>query len=104
MKPLVPYEKLSKSKQRERDRLKRADWNGVNPVTRKSVNTKKYDRVREKNRLNAEMRRSGGIFLFTIKKIILNVTQKYLKYQLTKRPVVHIIMPVAKPCACSSAG
>ncbi len=64
MKTHIPYGKLSKSQRRERDRLNRADWNGVNPVTRRAENPKKYDRVREKNRLNAEMRRSDGS-LFT---------------------------------------
>lgn len=46
MEKFVPYEKLSKKKQRELDLKSRRDWNGVIPVTRKSENKKAYNRKR----------------------------------------------------------
>ena len=44
MAQFIPYEKLSKKKQRELDAKKRTTWNGVNPVTRKPENPKAYNR------------------------------------------------------------
>lgn len=44
MKKFVPYEKLSKAKQREIDRKKRVTWGAISPVTRKSRNEKIYNR------------------------------------------------------------
>ena len=49
MEKFVPYEKLSKKKQRELDAKKRGSWYGMNPVTRTKGNGKAYNRqkVRE---------------------------------------------------------
>lgn len=47
MKKFIPYEKLSKKKQRERDRARRATWGNVTPVTRKTKNIKAYNRKRK---------------------------------------------------------
>ena len=44
MEKFIPYEKLSKKKQRELDLKKRGSWGGLNPVTRKPRNPKAYDR------------------------------------------------------------
>lgn len=44
MQKLVPYEKLSKKKQRELNAMKRGSWGGLNPVTRKPDNPKAYNR------------------------------------------------------------
>ena len=44
MEKFVPYEKLSKKKQRELNAMKRGSWGGLNPVTRKSANPKAYNR------------------------------------------------------------
>lgn len=44
MQKLVPYEKLSKKKQRELNAMKRGSWGGLNPVTRKPTNPKAYNR------------------------------------------------------------
>lgn len=44
MKKFVPFEKLSKKKQRELNAQKRGGWGGFNPVTRKPKNPKAYDR------------------------------------------------------------
>ena len=47
----VPYEKMSKKKKREIDRLKRRDWGGINPVTRRSENPRAYKRVKLRMRI-----------------------------------------------------
>ena len=44
MEKFIPFEKLSKKKQRELNALKRGSWHGVNPVSRKSENPKAYNR------------------------------------------------------------
>ena len=40
----IPFEKLSKKKQREISAKQRGSWNGVNPVTRKVESKKLYNR------------------------------------------------------------
>ena len=49
MEKFVPYEKLSKKKQRELNLKKRRNWNGISPVTKKSENPKAYNRKRHRN-------------------------------------------------------
>lgn len=49
MEKFVPYEKLSKKKQRELDALRRGSWGGLNPVTRKPENPKAYNRKKAQN-------------------------------------------------------
>ena len=44
MEKFIPYEKLSKKKQRELDRKRRNTWGSLNPVTRKPANPKAYNR------------------------------------------------------------
>lgn len=44
MDKFIPYEKLSKKEKRKLDRAKRKTWGELNPVTRKSKNSKAYDR------------------------------------------------------------
>lgn len=44
MEKLIPFEKLSKKKQRELSAARRGSWNGLNPVTRKPENSKAYNR------------------------------------------------------------
>ena len=44
MERYVPFEKLSKKKQREQNAAKRGSWLGVNPVTRKAENPRAYNR------------------------------------------------------------
>ncbi len=44
MEKYVPFEKLSKKKQKERNAQQRGSWYGINPVTRKAKNGKAYDR------------------------------------------------------------
>ena len=50
MEKFIPFEKLSKKKQRELNAIRRKDWNGINPVTRKSENQKAYNRKKAQNR------------------------------------------------------
>ena len=44
MEKFIPYEKLSKEKQRELNAMKRGTWGSFNPVTRKPANPKAYNR------------------------------------------------------------
>lgn len=44
MAKFVPYEKLSKKKQKELNAKKRGSWQGLNPVTRRPENPKAYNR------------------------------------------------------------
>ena len=44
MEKFIPYEKLSKKKQRERNKEKRGTWGALKPVTRMSENPKAYNR------------------------------------------------------------
>lgn len=44
MEKFVPFEKLSKKKQRELNAKKRGSWGSLNPVTRKPANLKAYNR------------------------------------------------------------
>lgn len=46
MEKFVPYEKLSKKKQRELNAQRRGSWGGLNPVTRKPENPRAYNRKR----------------------------------------------------------
>ena len=49
MEKFIPFEKLSKKKQRELNAIRRKDWNGISPVTRKTENPKAYNRKRHRN-------------------------------------------------------
>ena len=44
MEKFIPFEKLSKKKQKELNAQKRGTWYGIDPVTRKAPNGKAYDR------------------------------------------------------------
>lgn len=44
MEKFIPYEKLSRKKQREINAMRRGSWGGLNPVTRKPANPKAYNR------------------------------------------------------------
>lgn len=44
MAKFIPFEKLSKKKQKELNAARRGSWHGVNPVSRKSENPKAYNR------------------------------------------------------------
>ena len=44
MEKFIPFEKLSKKEQRKRNREKRSGWGPLSPVTRRSENSKAYNR------------------------------------------------------------
>ncbi len=44
MEKFIPYAKLSKKEKRRRNAMQRNTWGPLNPVTRKSPNSKAYDR------------------------------------------------------------
>lgn len=44
MEKYIPYEKLSKKEKRKIDSCRRKTWGNLNPVTRKPVNSKAYNR------------------------------------------------------------
>jgi len=44
MEKFIPYEKLSKKEKRKLDLAMRQTWGELNPVTRKPVNSKAYNR------------------------------------------------------------
>ena len=68
MEKFIPYEKLSKKKQRELNAMKRVTWGSFNPVTRKPANPKAYNR-RTAQRWN---RLSGFVpFLVCVKILLL---------------------------------
>ena len=48
MEKFIPYEKLSKKKQRELNATRRTTWT-INPVTRKPANPKAYHRKTARN-------------------------------------------------------
>ena len=50
MEKFIPYEKLSKKKQREHNAQRRGTWGQLNPVTRKPENPKAYNRRKARNR------------------------------------------------------
>lgn len=48
MEKYIPYEKLSKKKQKEWNAKKRSTWGGFDPTTRKPENSKAYNRQKAK--------------------------------------------------------
>ena len=44
MEKYIPFEKLSKKKQREQNSAGRGSWYGINPVTRRPESAKAYNR------------------------------------------------------------
>ena len=44
MEKFIPYEKLSKKEKRKIDQAQRQTWGELNPVTRKPVNSRAYNR------------------------------------------------------------
>ena len=46
MDKFIPYEKLSKKKQRELNAARRSTWGSLNPATRKPENSKAYKRCK----------------------------------------------------------
>lgn len=51
----VPFEKLSKKKQRELNAQKRCGWGDISPVTRKAESKKAYNRKKLRGKDSAEL-------------------------------------------------
>ena len=49
MEKFIPYEKLSKKEKRKVDAMRRNTWGELNPVTRKSENSKAYNRKKSQD-------------------------------------------------------
>ena len=49
MEKFVPYEKLSKKEKKKIDQSRRQTWGELNPVTRKPVSSRAYDRNKIRN-------------------------------------------------------
>lgn len=62
MEKFVPYEKMSKRRQKEIDKIKRNTWGALKPVTRKVKNAKAYKS--EKFRFNGHEDQWSGTFYF----------------------------------------
>ncbi len=58
----VPYEKLSKKAQRDRNKQRRRSWGGISPITRKSESKKLYNR-KKTARYENEGFQSNGLFV-----------------------------------------
>ena len=63
MEKFIPYEKLSKKEKRKIDQARRQTRGDLNPVTRKPINSKAYNRKRTQEK---EERTSGSCVLFCI--------------------------------------
>ena len=63
MEKFIPYEKLSKKEKRKMDLAKRQTWGELNPVTRKSENSKAYNRNKARNWKRDHHEASPGTFI-----------------------------------------
>lgn len=64
MNRFIPYEKLSKKRQREIDREKRGSWRGLNPVTRTPPNPNAYRRKKTRTWTEDDSAMNGSFCLF----------------------------------------
>ena len=62
MEKFIPYEKLSKKEKRKLDQAKRQTWNNLNPVTRKPVSSKAYNRNKARNWKRECHETNSGLF------------------------------------------
>ena len=60
----IPYKKLSKKEKRKMDLAKRQTWGELNPVTRKPVSSKAYNRNKARNWKRDDHVAGSGSFLF----------------------------------------
>ena len=68
MEKFIPYEKLSKKEKRKMDLAKRQTWGELNPVTRKPVSSKAYNRKKSQDWQAREQRQHNlATFLFLYK-------------------------------------
>ena len=63
MEKFIPYEKLSKKEKRKQNQAKRQTWGDLNPVTRKPMNSKAYNRSKSRNWKRDDHATSSGAFI-----------------------------------------
>ena len=63
MKKFIPYEKLSKKEKRKIDQARRQTWGELNPVTRKSENSKAYNRNKTRDWKREHHEPNSGHFI-----------------------------------------
>ena len=63
MEKFIPYGKLSKKEKRKMDLSRRQTWGELNPVTRKPVSSKAYNRNKARNWKRADHETNSGTFL-----------------------------------------
>ena len=68
MEKFIPYEKLSKKEKRRLDRQRRTTWGDFSPVTRKSENSKAYNRSKARNWKRGDHGPIPGILLGVIRR------------------------------------
>ena len=76
MEKFIPFEKLSKKKQKELNNKRRNTWGDLNPVTRKPANPKAY--VRQKSRKWKDDSYFNRDFIFCSKKASEDLSPKAL--------------------------
>ncbi|HBR30993.1 MAG TPA: hypothetical protein DD733_02805 [Clostridiales bacterium] len=70
MAKFIPFDKLSKKKQRELMKKKRVTWGSFNPVTRKPDKPKAYKRTKKESRGFDESIDDGFFFAFLFSETI----------------------------------
>ncbi len=69
MEKFIPYENLSKKEKRKMDLAKRQTWGELNPVTRKPMNSKAYNRNKARNwKREDHETNSGFVFCSEVEK------------------------------------
>ena len=66
MEKMIPYEKLSKKKQREYNARRRNTWGSLNPVTRKPASSKAYNRSKARNWKREIHETNSGLSFFRL--------------------------------------
>ena len=62
---MIPYDKLSKKEKRKLDAAKRNTWGSLNPVTRKPVSSKAYNRSKARNWKREIHETNSGLSFFS---------------------------------------
>ncbi len=73
MDKMIPRDKMSKSQRRKLDLQKRANWGGLNPVTRKTQNAKAYNRKKTQKGVEDDIRCFGSFSLPIISVVLLPI-------------------------------
>ena len=63
MEKFIPYEKLSKKEKRKIDQARRQTWGELNPVNRKPVSSKAYNRNTTRDWKRVHHEPTSGYFL-----------------------------------------